>query len=74
MRSLGPDVTGGWSEGSELTFVFVRTPYLGFWRSLCDCALGLIAGPAFPEPLHVVGIWSRAGSFFDYRPIHGFYN
>ena len=30
LRSLGPDVTGDQSEGSELTLVFVRTPYLGF--------------------------------------------
>ena len=27
---LGPDVTGDQSEGSELTLVFTRTPYLGF--------------------------------------------
>ena len=27
---LGLDVTGDQSEGSELTFVFARTPYLGF--------------------------------------------
>ena len=31
LRSLGLDVTGDRSEGSELTFVFARTPYLGFW-------------------------------------------
>ena len=31
LRSLGPDVTGDRSEGSELTLVFVHTPYLGFW-------------------------------------------
>ena len=31
LRSLGLDVTGDQSEGNELTFVFVRTPYLGFW-------------------------------------------
>ena len=30
LRSLGPNVTGDQSEGSELTLVFVRTPYLGF--------------------------------------------
>ena len=28
--SLGTDVTGDRSEGSELTLVFSRTPYLGF--------------------------------------------
>ena len=31
LRSLRPDVTRDRSEGSELTFVFARTPYLGFW-------------------------------------------
>ena len=31
LRLLGSDVTRDWSEGSELTFVFARTPYLGFW-------------------------------------------
>ena len=31
LRSLGPDVTGDQSERSELTLVFARTPYLGFW-------------------------------------------
>ena len=30
LRSLGPDVTGDRNEGSELTLVFARTPYLGF--------------------------------------------
>ena len=30
LRSLGSDVTGDRSEGSELTLVFARTPYLGF--------------------------------------------
>ena len=30
LRSLGSDVTGDQSEGSELTLVLVRTPYLGF--------------------------------------------
>ena len=50
LRLLGPDVTGDQSEGSELTLVFARTPYLGFWRSFCDRAFGLIAGPTFPEP------------------------
>ena len=30
LRSLGPDVTRDQSEGSELTLVFARTPYLGF--------------------------------------------
>ena len=30
LRSLGPDVTRDRSEGSELTLVFARTPYLGF--------------------------------------------
>ena len=30
LRSLGPNVTGDRSEGSELTLVFARTPYLGF--------------------------------------------
>ena len=30
LRSLGPDVTRDRSEGSELTLVFDRTPYLGF--------------------------------------------
>ena len=29
LRLLGLDVTGGWSEGGELTFVFTRTSYLG---------------------------------------------
>jgi len=70
--SLGSDVTRYRSKGSELTFVFARTPYLGFWRSLRDRAFGLIAGSAFPEPPRVVGIRSRAGSFCDCRPISGF--
>jgi len=65
LRSLGPDVTGDWSEGSELSLVFARSPYLGFWRSLRDRAFGLIAGLAFPEPLRVVGIRSRTGLFCD---------
>ena len=30
LRSLGPDVTGDRSKGSELTLVFARMPYLGF--------------------------------------------
>ena len=30
LRLLGPDVTGDRSEGSELTLVFTRTPYIGF--------------------------------------------
>jgi len=30
LRSLGPDVTIDRSEGSKLTLVFARTPYLGF--------------------------------------------
>ena len=30
LRSLGSDVTGDQSEGSELTLVFTCTPYLGF--------------------------------------------
>ena len=30
LRLLGPDVIGDRSEGSELTLVFPRTPYLGF--------------------------------------------
>ena len=30
LRSLGTDVTGDRSEGSELTLVLARTPYLGF--------------------------------------------
>ena len=30
LRLLGPDVTGDRSEGSKLTLVFARTPYLGF--------------------------------------------
>ena len=30
LRSLGPDVTRDQSEGSELSLVFTRTPYLGF--------------------------------------------
>ena len=30
LRSLGLDVTGDRSEGSELTLVFTCTPYLGF--------------------------------------------
>ena len=30
LRSLGPDVTRVRSEGSKLTLVFTRTPYLGF--------------------------------------------
>ena len=30
LRLLGPDVTGDRSEGSELTLVFARTPYLVF--------------------------------------------
>ena len=29
LRLLGLDVTGDRSEGSELTFVFAHTPYLG---------------------------------------------
>ena len=56
LRSLGLDVTRDRSEGSELTLVFARTPYLGFWRSFHDCAFGLIAGPAFPDPTRVVGV------------------
>ena len=72
--SLGPDVTGDRSEGSELTLVFARTPYLGFWRSFHDRAIGLIASPAFPEPPRVVGIRSRVGSFYDCRSVHGFHN
>ena len=72
MWSLGSDVTRDRSKGSELTLAFTRTPYLGYWRSLRDRVFGLIAGLAFPEPPHVVGIQSRAGSFCDYRPIHGF--
>ena len=28
LRLLGSDVTGDQSEGSELTFIFARTPYL----------------------------------------------
>ena len=71
---LGSDVTGDQSEGNKLTFVFARTTYLGFWRSLHDRAFGLIVGPAFPEPPCVVGIQSRAGSFYDCRPIHGFHS
>jgi len=31
LRSLGPDVNGDRSEGSELSLAFARTPYLGFW-------------------------------------------
>ena len=63
LRSLGPNVTGDRSEGSELTLIFACTPYFG-----------IIAGLAFPEPPRVVGIWSRVGSFCDYRPVHGFHN
>ena len=74
LRLLGPDVTRDRSEGSELPFVFTRTPYLGFWRSFHDRAFGLIAGLAFLEPPHVVGIWSRVGSFCDCCPICGFRN
>ena len=72
LQSLGPDVTGDQSEGSKLTLVFACIPYLGFWRSLCDRAFGLIAGPAFPEPPRVVEIRSRVGSSCDCRPIHSF--
>ena len=57
LRSLGPDVTEDRSEGSKLTIVFARTPYLGFWRSFHDRAFGLIAGPAFPEPPRMAAIW-----------------
>ena len=74
LRLLGLDVTRDWSEGSELTFVFARTPYLGFWRSFRDRAFGLIACPAFPEPPCVAGIQSRVRSFCDCRPVRGFHN
>ena len=30
LRSLGPDVTGDQSKGSELTLIFACTPNLGF--------------------------------------------
>ena len=63
LRSLGPDVTGDRSEGSELTLIFACTPYFG-----------IIAGLAFPEPPRVAGIRSRVGSFCDCRSIHGFRN
>ena len=72
--SLGPDVTGDWSEGSELTLVFACTPCLGFWRSLRDHAFGLIAVPAFPEPLRMARIRSRVGLFCDCCPVRGFHN
>ena len=58
---------------ANLHFVFAHTPHLGFWRSLRDCAFGLIVGPAFPEPPRVVGIRSRVGSSCDCRPIHSFF-
>jgi len=74
LRSLGPDVTRDRSEGSKLTLVFARTPYLGFWRSFRDRAFGLIAGPAFPKPPRVAGIRSRVSSFCDCRPVRGFRN
>jgi len=63
LRLLGSDVTGDQSEGNELTFVTACTPYLGFWRSLCDRWLGL------PEPPRVVGIWSRVGLFRNIHPV-----
>ena len=72
--SLGPDVTGDRSEGSKLTLVFARTPYLGFWRSFRDHAFGLIAGLAFPEPPRMVGIRSRVSSFCDCCLFRGFCN
>ena len=72
LRSLGPDVTGDQSEGSELTLVFARTPYLGFKQSFRDHAFGLIAGPAFPEPPRMAGIRSRVGSFCDSRLVRSF--
>ena len=74
LRLLGPDVTGDQNEGSELALVFSHTPYFGFWRSLRDHAFGLIAGLAFPEPLCVVMIWSRAGLLCDCCLVHGFRN
>ena len=66
--SLGPDVTGDQSEGHELTIAFTCTPYLGFWRSLRDRAFGLIAGLAFPEPLHMVGIRQGPTCFVTVAP------
>ena len=72
LRLLGSDVIGDRSEGSELTLVFARTPYLGFWRSFRHRAFGLIAGPAFPKPPHMAGIRSRVGSFCDHRPVRIF--
>ena len=74
LRLLGLDVTGDQNEGSELALVFACIPYFGFWRWFRDRALGLVAGPAFPEPLRVVGIRSRAGSFCGCCPVCGFHN
>jgi len=73
MWLLGPDVTRGRNEGSELALVFACIPYFGFWRWFRDHALGLIAGPAFPEPPRVVGIRSRTGSFCDCGPVLWFF-
>ena len=74
LRSLGPDVTRGRSEGSDLTLVFACTPYLGFWRSLHDRAFGLIAGLTIPEPPCMVGVRSRVGLFHDRCRVHSFRN
>ena len=41
-----------------------------FGDSRVTAQLVFTAGSAFPKPLRMVGIWSRAGLFCNARPIH----
>ena len=75
LRLLGSDVTRDWSEGNELMFVFARTPYLGFWRSLCDRAFGflLLARPS-PSPHAWWGFGQGPAHFVTVAPSEVFCN